>query len=114
MTNKSGHGVAAAVLEVAGFVAGYQFDDGLPHPTGGFEIFRAIAAEFSAPLFAGSGVHLAGVGFADDAGEVLGCNDGFIAREAIDLQFQILRHEFANDDRAAEECGGQHALAEEG
>lgn len=96
------------MFEVACCVTGYRFDDRLPHPTGDVETFGAIAIQLGTPAFAGGCVHLAGVGFADDAGEIFRCDNGFVTGETIDFQLKILGHQLAHDDWATQPLRPAH------
>ncbi len=95
-------GVAAAVVEVGGFVFGDEFDHAGPEPGWGVEGLGTVASEFAGPLLSGGGGHLTAVGFAEDCGEVAGRADGLLAGEGFHLELEVLRHEFAEDDGTAE------------
>jgi hypothetical protein len=88
------------VFEVCGLVAGDQFDDTAPHPAGGVQGLRSVAAEFCDPVSTGGSVHLPGVGFADDSCEIGCCCHCLFSGELVHLELEVLGHQLAEDDGA--------------
>ena len=56
-------------------------------------------------------IKLTGMGLADNGTKVVADRQSFALRKRLDVQFEVLRQEFANDDGTARQMSREHAVA---
>jgi hypothetical protein len=108
------HRVFAAVLQIRALVAGDQLDDTRPQPGWCVERFGMVAGHLLLPLRPCGVIHLSGVCLAHHRRQKSRHLQGLFARQVLDVEFQILRQQFPEEDRMAIEFRRQHAIAQGG
>ncbi len=77
----------------------HEIDHAVPKPRRRIQGLAAIPAQFGQPLAAFPPRHLSRMPAADDPGEEFRHINGFLAGQCFDLELQILRQQFADEDR---------------
>jgi hypothetical protein len=104
----------AAVIEIGRLMDGDELDDGGPEPGGRVDALHPGGLKLLPPCVARRLVHLAAMGPSNDAGQIAGEAHGFLPRQPVDFDLQILGHQLAQHHRGIQEACGDHAIAEIG
>src|ERR1700677_1198652 len=102
----------AAVIEVATLMVCQQLDDARPQPTGRVQGFGPASLQFALPFLTGARIHLPAMSFANDRGEKPGHLYRFLARQSLDFDLAILRHELAYEHGFSVQLRREHSVAE--
>src|SRR6202035_1643760 len=87
-----------AVIQIRGFMQSNQLNDACPQPRWGIEGSLMVFRQIGAPRPALARFHLATVAAPDDATKIASYAHSFIPAQSIDLDLEVLRHKFADDD----------------
>jgi hypothetical protein len=95
-------GILAAMFQISGLMTCDQTDDTGPKPGRRIERFRPIATQVFLPIVPRDDVHLARMRAADNSRQISADIHGFVLRQTVKRELQILRTQFPNNDGAAQ------------